>query len=303
MPYHVEADWHLLDTCNYRCSYCFFPPRILGSKLRVFADAEAWCQGFDATGYSWLIHITGGEPSIYPDFVNLCEGLTRRHYISVNSNLSSRIFEDFVDRVDPSRVSFINAGLHLEERERRSGNAVFLGNVDLLRSKRFRVVISLVASPRALERFEEAVELLAPIGAYPVPKLLRGNYQGKKYPGAYTELDKERFREYARVARAHYQPMLGGDAERPTIDMFHDDDFLDAVPSFLGQSCEAGRLFVRIDSNGDIFRCGTSDSIGNVLNSVFERSAGPAPCDTRYCFYFCRKYAAPRQAAAARLPA
>jgi MoaA/NifB/PqqE/SkfB family radical SAM enzyme len=301
MNYQIEADWHLLNTCNYRCAYCFFPPAYLGSKLQTFAEPEQWRRAYDATGYIWLLHITGGEPSVYPDFVNLCEGLTKKHFISVNSNLSNRAFLDFADRIDPSRVSFINAGLHLEERERRSGNAVFLANAELLHAKKFRTLISLVGSPSALARFEDAILLLAPLGLFPVPKLLRGNYQGKKYPGGYSDLDRERFRKFARLARAHYQPMLAGGAERPTIDMFHDDDLLDGVPSFRGQSCEAGRLFVRIDANGDIFRCGTSDRIGNVLEGEFERTAGPAACDTSYCFYFCQKYAQPRPAAAALL--
>ena len=75
MRYDIEADWHLLNTCNYRCSYCFFPPDVLGSKLRLFATPQQWRNGFDTAGVTWLVHITGGEPSIYPDFVDLCEEL------------------------------------------------------------------------------------------------------------------------------------------------------------------------------------------------------------------------------------
>jgi hypothetical protein len=63
MNYNIEADWHLLDTCNYRCDYCFFGPETLGSKLRTFASPEGWKSAFDATGDVWLLHMTGGEPS------------------------------------------------------------------------------------------------------------------------------------------------------------------------------------------------------------------------------------------------
>ena len=28
--YDIEADWQLLNTCNYRCEYCFFPDAVLG---------------------------------------------------------------------------------------------------------------------------------------------------------------------------------------------------------------------------------------------------------------------------------
>src|SRR6188508_2535290 len=105
MHYDREADWHLLNTCNYRCSYCFFDDAILGDKLRRFAAPDEWRAAFDATGDTWLLHLTGGEPSVYPEFVSLCEALTARHFISLNSNLTRPAFVEFSDRIDPSRVS------------------------------------------------------------------------------------------------------------------------------------------------------------------------------------------------------
>ena len=50
------------DRCNYRCSYCFFPADVLGSKLRQYATPDQWRSAFDATDETWLLHITGGEP-------------------------------------------------------------------------------------------------------------------------------------------------------------------------------------------------------------------------------------------------
>lgn len=290
MDYQIEADWHLLNTCNYRCQYCFFSPEILGEKLQAFATTQKWQQAFDSTGYRWLLHITGGEPSVYPQFVELCEALTESHFISVNSNLSHRSFEVFADRIDPARVSFINAGFHLEERERHDGNQVFLRNAEILLARGFPLLVSLIATPETLGRFEEAVSLLAPTGLLPIPKSIRGPHDGKQYPAAYTALDKDRFRRYATLARESYQPMLAARTERPSVDMFRDEDFLDGQPSFTGQSCEAGRLFVRLDQKGEAFRCGTSESLGSVLEGTFARRTEPAPCDTNYCPYFCLKY-------------
>src|SRR5262245_6196950 len=120
MKYDIEANWHLLNTCNFRCEYCFFSAEVLGEKLRTFAGVDEWQTAFNATGKTWLAHITGGEPSVYPNFIELCERITERHYISVNSNLTHATFAKFAERIEPSRVSFINAGLHLVEREGRS---------------------------------------------------------------------------------------------------------------------------------------------------------------------------------------
>jgi MoaA/NifB/PqqE/SkfB family radical SAM enzyme len=290
MNYQIEADWHLLNTCNYRCQYCFFSPQVLGDKLRTFASPQEWQQAFDSTGYRWLLHMTGGEPGIYPQFVALCEALTDRHFISLNSNLSHRSFETFAGRIDPKRVSFINAGFHLEERERHGGNDIFLRNAAFLLAREFRLLVSLIATPHTLARFEKAIDLLAPIGLVPVPKAIRGLHAGKHYPAAYTAEDKSRFRHFAALARKS-QTVLQTVLERPTVDMLHDDEFLDGLPSFTGRSCEAGRSFVRMDPSGEAFRCGTSESLGNVLQGSFVRHAHPTPCDTNYCPYFCLKYA------------
>lgn len=290
MKYDVEADWHLLDTCNYRCSYCFFGPEVLGSKLRTFASPQRWQSAFDATPDVWLLHLTGGEPSIYPNFVELCESLTARHYISINSNLTHSSLDGFARRIDPCRVSFINAGLHLEERDFRSGHSSFLAHADLLRSRNFPILVSLVATPAAIQRFQEAVALLKPIGLFPIPKLFRGTFGGRLYPEAYSQFEKDQFAAFAGLARAFYQPLIARMDEAPSIDTLNDDLFLEKVPSFKGSLCDAGDRFVHILPNGDVFRCGGVDFQGNILNGTFVRRTAPAPCETQHCYYFCNKY-------------
>jgi len=291
MKYDSEADWHLLNTCNYRCSYCFFPSDVLGDKMRTYADPQSWASAFDAGGWTWLLHLTGGEPSIYPEFATLCERLTRRHYISINTNLTGRALPEFAERIDPSRVSFINAGFHPEERIRRSGRDIFLRNTELLSSKGFHVLVSVVATPIALERFAEAVELFEPLGLYPIPKLLRGMHEGRRYPESYSELDKNRFRVFSARARTAYKTLHADREEWPTIDILHDDGFLGGVPTFTGMTCDAGYRFFSIAPNGDVHRCGPEERLGNILDGTFYPRSQSAPCNTSYCFYFCKKYA------------
>jgi MoaA/NifB/PqqE/SkfB family radical SAM enzyme len=290
MNYTIEADWHMLDTCNYRCTYCFFGPETLGAKLRTFSDPKGWSSAFDATGSIWLLHMTGGEPSIYPDFVELCEQLTARHFISINSNLTHVSLADFSQRVDPSRVSFINAGLHIEERELRNGHTAFLRNADALRARDFPLLVSLVATPSALARFDAAIALLAPLGLFPIPKLFRGTAGGKTYPNAYSDAEKQRFKMLAACAKNFYQADLLRREEPPSIDLLNDHLFLDGLPVYRGALCTAGERFVQILPNGEVYRCGGSDPQGNVLARTFERRTRPTPCDTQHCYYFCNKY-------------
>jgi MoaA/NifB/PqqE/SkfB family radical SAM enzyme len=291
MDFQIEADWQLLNTCNFRCPYCLSDQALLGEKVRIHATPEAWAAAFDATRLTWLLHLTGGEPTVYPQFMELCQALTRRHFISLNTNLTGPALPAFARTIDPGRVSFINAGLHLEERERLGDHARFLNNAEQLRAAGFPILASLVATPSVLARFEEAVALLAPIGLYPIPKLLREWRDGPRFPEAYSDEDRARFRAHAAAARAFYAPALEAMTAPPTINMFGDDAFLDGVPDYVGASCRAGAAFVGLDPNGDVFRCSRKTRLGNLLDGSFAPMAGPTACDTGYCFYWCEKYA------------
>jgi MoaA/NifB/PqqE/SkfB family radical SAM enzyme len=297
MDYDIEADWHLLDTCNYRCDYCFFPPARLSARLPAPVAAEAWDAAFAATGLTWLLHVTGGEPTLLPGFAALCERLSRRHLLSLNTNLSHRAVLDLATRVDPSRLRFVNAALHPAERARRDGMPAFLRHAVALLRRGFPLFVSFVATPRALAEADELRAAVAPLGLAPVPKLLRGMAGGRRYPKAYTAAERDAFRALAREARAAYAPMLARLPERPTIDAFRDASLLHGLPDFRGRICRAGRDFVSLSPRGEVTRCSTKLPLGNLLDGSFRRLAEARRCDTDYCFHFCRKYAAPAPAA------
>ena len=84
MQYDMEADWHLLNTCNYRCAYCFSPS--LGEKLTVHAEPELWTElsvGNTAPPYY------GRRADPYFRFSELCQKLVRNATgVSKNSGVS-----------------------------------------------------------------------------------------------------------------------------------------------------------------------------------------------------------------------
>ena len=283
LKYDIEADWHLLNTCGYRCDYCFFSAETLGEKLKAYARPPEWEKAFERAGLTWLLHLTGGEPTLYPGFVELCETLTANHYISFNSNLNHDAVLEFAERIDPSRVSFINAGLHPHERLRRKGTGTFLKHAATLIERKFPIFISVVCTPEVLRDVGATIALTAPIGVLPVPKLLRGLYRGKSYPEGYSAAERAAFSDFAE--RARESDLRTFPNERPSVDIFFDDSHVAGTPLFVGRSCEAGRTFVRIEPDGKVYRCQPkqTNDLGNVLDGTFRPRARASACDSDYC--------------------
>jgi MoaA/NifB/PqqE/SkfB family radical SAM enzyme len=167
---------------------------------------------------------------------------------------------------------------------------IFLANLDALLSRGFPVFVSVVATPKVLVEMDEIGELIRSVGLTPVPKVLRGDFEGKRFPGAYTQSERERFRNLAQIARDNNRLFFDRATEAPSVNPFCDDQILDGEPTFLGKSCAAGHRFVSIGANGDVCRCSRDEVLGNVLRGTFRPKAEASPCDTGYCFYFCMKY-------------
>ncbi len=294
MDYDIEADWMLLPTCNFRCTYCYVSAAGRGAKPTQFGTPAEWTDAFNATARTWLIHLTGGEPTMYPDFVDLCERLSERHYLSVNSNLSHRAVEAFAERIDPQRVHFINAALHDNERQPERDRQAFIQRVHTLRQRGFHVLVSQVMTPDVLGRFSELARHFQSREVILIPKVMRGPYQGKSYPGAYSAVEKHQILQYLTAAREDYAAVIARMQEPATINMFLDDRFLHGIPSYHGRLCGAGHRFVRIDSDGTVFRCGAGKRCGNLLRRRVRLAKGPKHCDTSYCPYFCEKYTSPQ---------
>jgi len=290
MKYDVEADWLLLKTCNFRCSYCFFPADFLSSKINIYGSPQQWKKGFDATGKTWLLHITGGEPSLYPGFVELCHQLTQNHYLSINSNLTHHSVKDFAQRINPERVHFINASIHFEERIKRGLLNGFIQRVQDLKNAKFNVLLSSVMTPYVLSNFPEICRLFETHGFFPIPKVIRGIYKGKHYPESYSVGQKRIISDYLTIARHNYEPVLNNMEDLPSIDMFSDSRFLDDIKDYHGRMCSAGHRFVALTPNGTVRRCGFYEVFGNILFKDVKLLNSPKLCDTEYCPYFCEKY-------------
>jgi hypothetical protein len=82
-------------------------------NLNILSDS------LDYLDKGWLFHISGGEPFLDNNFVDLCGVITNKHYLSINTNHSTSNVFDFANKIDPNKTLFISSSVHITEREKR----------------------------------------------------------------------------------------------------------------------------------------------------------------------------------------
>jgi len=289
--WEIEADWNLDLYCNFHCQYCI--SRSNHTPLAREGNLEFIKRFFDSTGLKWHLHFTGGEPFLFPDFLEFIKYFTANHFVSINTNLSGKLVEKLIGITDPEKIVFINAGLHIEEREKLDLTQDFISKVSLFQSKGFRIFVSYVMAPHLFRRFESDFRFFESEGVIIFPKILRGYYKGKLYPESYSQSEREQFKSYFKLAaQARHRISLSYTYdERLLIDIDLDKEFVDGIQTFHGKPCLSGSKFVRIWPDGTITRCDKKgDSIGNVYSNELHLTSNAEPCNTFSCPYFCVKY-------------
>lgn len=107
------ALWYFNKACNYDCEYCFGHRKREDKSVGRFSPEEI-AKGFNDTGKSWWIGISGGEPFLYPKLTQIVEELIKKHFIHIDTNLSCNI-EDFIEKVEPKRIMYLNCAFHVAE--------------------------------------------------------------------------------------------------------------------------------------------------------------------------------------------
>ena len=212
MTFDIEASWLLNLLCNFECAYCSSRAPI-EHPLVGRLTPEQYLDFFDSTGKTWMIHFTGGEPFFHPDFLRLCQTLTSRHYISINSNLSSPRVRDFAANVEASRVQLIHCAVHVEQRDRRKGWRNLQSNVTALLESGFPVFASLVMTPAAFAEFPRVADLFATLGVPLIPKAIRIDSADRRGPALSPSPHYQsaaRPRLYRRNPRFHRDSMFRG---------------------------------------------------------------------------------------------
>ncbi len=254
----IRFTWNIVYNCNYRCSYCFFEGKWEEySKRNIYLSVDRWMEYwsriYEKYGCCYIL-ITGGEPFTYPHFIDLIVRLSQMHYpINISSN-ASRDLEEFVLRVDPSRVSL---SISFQPEFEKLDN--FLNKAKFLRENKFDGCINFVAYPPYIkdikyykERFKEIGEALKIIPFW-------GKYKEIEYPEGYSQEEKE---------------LIGI------------DNMWEKKIRKRGALCIAGQKTALIFPDGKVARCGQIGEemvIGNFFSPEFQLLNKPLPCIAEAC--------------------
>jgi organic radical activating enzyme len=210
--YDAWIHWEVTTKCNMRCKYCFFAdgdewiPKDVRYLLRMTARKLRGEQYRDTRTYGevhsidipkllatldhekkiFRISFTGGEPFLVPNMTEVCLAISKKHYLMLNTNLSSLAVVKFAKTIDPDRVLFIVASLHLKELERMKLEQRYIDNYLLLEKKGFVIFARVIAHPTLVSEAQMYRNRYKKFGIDIGYEPFLGTYLGKQYPAAYT---------------------------------------------------------------------------------------------------------------------
>jgi len=220
-------------------------------------DSLALKNALDKTNKIFMINLTGGEPFLIPNIVDVCAEITKKHLLYINTNLVSEKIKEFTERIDPQRVLGINASCHIKELERLNLLDKYIYNFHLCKDKGFSIGATERAYPPLLGEVEKYKEFFKKRGIELAFAQFCGKYNGKLYPESYTDEEIKIF----------------GLEKAPDIKMFHSK----------GKICNAGYNVGVLFSDGFVRPCyQINESLGNIFDGIkFKKEL--IKCPHEYC--------------------
>jgi MoaA/NifB/PqqE/SkfB family radical SAM enzyme len=254
----VRITWNIIYDCNYRCPYCFFDGKWDEYRKRtkyLLPDEWMvhWRRIYDKYGAPYIV-ITGGEPFLYPNFIELIKKLSQIScHINISSN-SSGDLKSFVEEIDPKRVS-----LSLSYQPEFDSLEDFVERLIFLREYNFDGCLNFVAWPPYLKKINYIKDRLASRGESLKVIPFFGEYRGDNYPQSYTE------------------------EQRKLIGI--DEAWFKRVKR-KSSLCTAGQKTALVFPDGKVARCGQIGEnmlLGNFFDYNFALLDSPLPCEAEFC--------------------
>lgn len=318
-PDLVKIEWNLGKRCNFQCSYCGDHNRDNFSPHMSFEVAKNTIDIITSklSNRRIRIAITGGEPTINPNFVKILEYLEQSN-VEVSLTTNGSRSEDFYISIAPLLWN-INFSYHMEyHRKYDVPEKIIAMAKEMGRLGKNQPKVHLMALPGEFQEIENVSDQLGSHGIGVVKRRIRPSYI-KDHPD--SKFDDQGRLIHGVIAQPHFKGVVtlkfkNGEVDFDYTDTYYSDEeekiFLDEKVSnfnnimlyqedgtviednvndlmarkenkYLGWLCWAGRESLRIQSNGDVFvaTC-RAIKLGNIYES-FTIPEEPIVCPLNWC--------------------
>lgn len=265
-----EVQACVLNACNLRCVYCKCP-EIKTSVLTT----QQWRELIAdlARLGTMRIKFQGGEPTLRPDFRELCWVSRAKGTITSVTTNGQRTAEEptLLDYLDEAVFSLDAAESAVNDRLRGEGtHRKVMESIEQARRRGIRIYINMVVTRENLDQIEPMMRLCAEIGA-------GFNAQPMTLDWAYADDCARRLalnddeilalhRQLVAWKRAGWPLMFGAATYQRSVDWPEYRQLRRTGDTI--SSCMAGRFYVHIEPNGDVFPCGFQVGHFEPINAV-----------------------------------
>jgi MoaA/NifB/PqqE/SkfB family radical SAM enzyme len=250
----ITLGWDLCHQCNYRCPYC----GVWKSETDILFSCREWTDIWRRLYLEYgSIHIflSGGEPSVYPDFFELVTNLSKQHTIEICTNLSwdiNKLIPEIPAGILKVAPTFHPTFAKFEE---------FFQKAVKIKEYLPNSQVYYVAHPGQIKDMPERSRRFKKEGINLIPLPLRGDG---------FVLNSEEEKRIVEEVSPYKGDKISYQLQRI---------------SPKGKLCRAGHHYAVIRVNGNVDRCSQySDAgVGNILAPDFRFFEGPQPCDKEYC--------------------
>lgn len=262
--------------CNLNCPYCivksgrpadytFNMEHFRAGLLRIKALPYRICLHFGFRGEVF----TSGE--ILEEIRQLCNEENNLFGVSFLSNIQAdweKVIQPFLNSVNTAKLG-MGCTLHDSVITDIDG---FFDKVEKINASGVKMYVTYVALPDKIQKIREYKERCESIGVPLIINSLIGKYSGiqgldpeKIYPDAYTEEEKSLL--------------------KPLWDTPHSYKLLVEACSPRGMSCAAGRNYLYIDPDGNVFPCNKMRDkfLGNIVRDEIQFMENDSICESDRC--------------------
>ena len=274
-PFDVQAS--LLNACNLRCVYCKCPE--IKTTLMTTEQWRTIIHGLRAVG-TIRIKFQGGEPTLRPDFRDLCSEVQRAGIVSavITHGLEVAKKPELLDYLDEIVFSLDSVTPEINDSLRGQGtHAEVVKAIDIARHRGLRTYVNMVVNRETLGEVEAMLEFCEArgVGLNAQPIVFGRQYYdetARRFALTYEEV-QALYKHLAEWKSQGRRLMFSARSYEKALEWKDYGEL--AIQSPGESSCMAGKDYIHIEPNGDVLPClqhGANFTPKNIIKDGLEEA-------------------------------